>query len=70
VRGGRVDQERQRDLRPGHRHGHRAEPALEEAPELANADPYGEGWMFEVRPDDPGEVEGLLSAEEYQAGLG
>ncbi len=45
-------------------------PALEEAPELANADPYGEGWMFEVRPDDPGEVEGLLSAEEYQAGLG
>jgi glycine cleavage system H protein len=45
-------------------------PALEESPELANADPYGEGWMFEVRPDDPGEVEGLLSAAEYEEGLG
>jgi glycine cleavage system H protein len=45
-------------------------PALEEAPELANADPYGEGWMFEVRPDDPAEVDTLLSAAEYEAGLG
>lgn len=24
--------------------------ALESAPELVNSDPYGEGWMFELRP--------------------
>jgi glycine cleavage system H protein len=43
--------------------------ALDDAPELANTDPYGEGWMFEVRLDDPSIVEGLLSATEYEAQL-
>jgi glycine cleavage system H protein len=44
--------------------------ALDASPELVNSDPYGEGWMFEVRVDDPGAVDGLMSAEEYQAQLG
>jgi glycine cleavage system H protein len=41
-------------------------PALDDSPELINSDPYGQGWMFEVVPDDPGAVDGLLSAREYQ----
>ncbi len=42
--------------------------AVVTAPEVINSDPYGEGWMFDVTPE--GEIgEGLLSAEEYQAGL-
>lgn len=40
--------------------------ALDDTPELVNSDPYGEGWMFEVVPDDGAAVDGLLSAEEYQ----
>lgn len=44
--------------------------ALDAAPELVNSDPYGEGWMFEIRVDDPGAVDGLMSAEDYQAQLG
>ena len=28
--------------------------ALDANPELVNTDPYGEGWMFEVRPTEPG----------------
>ncbi|MFB6173956.1 MAG: glycine cleavage system protein GcvH [Halobacteriales archaeon] len=36
---------------------------LEEAPELVNEDPYGEGWMIEVAPEDG--VDGLLSSAEY-----
>jgi glycine cleavage system H protein len=45
-------------------------PALDATPELVNTDPYGEGWMFEIRPADADAVEGLLSAEDYQAQLG
>jgi glycine cleavage system H protein len=38
---------------------------LDARPELVNADPYGEGWMIEVRPSDPAAVEGLLDAGAY-----
>ncbi len=38
---------------------------LEDNPELVNEDPYGKGWMIKVKLSDPGEVEGLLSADEY-----
>jgi glycine cleavage system H protein len=41
--------------------------ALETRPELVNADPYGEGWMIEIRPADPGEVDRLLDADGYAA---
>ena len=37
-------------------------------PGLLNSDPYGEGWLFEIRPDGAGGAE-LLDAEAYQAGL-
>lgn len=40
---------------------------LDGAPESVNADPYGAGWMVEVRVADPAVVAGLLSAEDYQA---
>ena len=45
-------------------------PALDANPELVNSSPYGEGWMFEVRPDDPASVDSLLDAESYRALLG
>ena len=38
---------------------------LDARPELVNADPYGEGWMLELRPDDPAAVEALLDAASY-----
>ena len=44
--------------------------ALDGSPELVNSDPYGEGWMFEIRPDDPGAADALLSAADYRAQLG
>jgi glycine cleavage system H protein len=43
--------------------------ALETSPETVNSDPYGNGWMMEVRPADPGAVEKLMRAEDYQATL-
>tara|TARA_B100001093_G_C26761479_1_gene985924 strand:- start:536 stop:913 length:378 start_codon:yes stop_codon:yes gene_type:complete len=39
---------------------------LEDAPEVVNSDPYGEGWMIRVKISDASEVDALLSAEQYK----
>ena len=39
--------------------------ALDEAPELVNTDPYGEGWLFRLTPSSPAQMEELLDAEAY-----
>ena len=41
--------------------------ALDAAPETINSDPYGAGWMVELRPTDPASVSALLSAVDYRA---
>jgi glycine cleavage system H protein len=41
--------------------------ALDASPELVNSDPYGDGWMLAIRPDDGATVEGLLDAAAYEA---
>lgn len=38
---------------------------LEDAPETVNQDPYGDGWFFQIEPDDPSELDDLLDAEAY-----
>lgn len=44
--------------------------SAETAPETLNADPYGAGWLFEVRLSDASEVASLLDAAGYAALLG
>ncbi len=44
--------------------------ALDGSPELVNTDPYGEGWMLEIRLSDPSAVEGLLDAQGYADQVG
>jgi len=44
--------------------------ALDASPELVNADPYGEGWMFEVSVPDAGVLDGLMSVEDYRRHVG
>ena len=39
---------------------------LADAPERINEDPYGEGWLFLISPNDPGQVDDLLDAEAYR----
>jgi glycine cleavage system H protein len=41
--------------------------SLGDSPETVNQDPHGEGWMIKVKMDDPSEVDGLMSAGEYDA---
>jgi glycine cleavage system H protein len=40
---------------------------LETQPELVNAEPYASGWMIEVRPGDPAQLDELLDADAYAA---
>jgi glycine cleavage system H protein len=42
---------------------------LGDSPETVNQDAYGEGWMFRLRPSDPGELAGLMDAEAYESFL-
>ena len=39
--------------------------ALTDEPELVNQEPYGGGWMFDLRPVEPGQLDGLLDAAAY-----
>lgn len=38
---------------------------LEAQPELVNAEPYAGGWMIEIRPSDPAQLDDLLDADAY-----
>ena len=40
--------------------------ALEDAPELVNQEPYGDGWFYKLAPDDPDAVDDLLDADAYR----
>ena len=42
---------------------------LGDSPETVNQDAYGEGWMFRLRPSDPGQMDQLLDAAAYEAFL-
>lgn len=40
-------------------------PALANAPELVNTDPYGEGWMVKMTVTNPADVQALMDATAY-----
>ena len=39
---------------------------LLDSPELLNADPYGDGWIFRIRLAEASQLDGLMSSEAYQ----
>ena len=42
---------------------------LEDDPAQVHSDPYGEGWIVEIRPENADDLANLLTAEGYQAEL-
>lgn len=42
---------------------------LEDDPAQVNSDPYGEGWIVEIRPENVDDLANLLDAEAYKAEL-
>ena len=43
---------------------------LDSAPELVNTDPYGAGWMYDVKLTEAGSADSLLDLSGYRALLG
>jgi len=44
--------------------------ALVEQPGTVNEGPYEKGWLFRLKPADPGALDGLLDAQAYRASAG
>jgi glycine cleavage system H protein len=44
--------------------------AIESAPESVNNDPYGDGWMIKIAISDAGELDQLLTADQYKELIG
>jgi glycine cleavage system H protein len=45
-------------------------PTLAEKPENLNTDPHGAAWLVKLRLSNPAEVQGLMTAADYQAYIG
>ncbi len=43
--------------------------ALADSPELVNQDPYGDGWLFKMKPAEAAALDELMDAEAYAAWL-
>lgn len=43
---------------------------LDQEPALVNSDPYSEGWMIRLKPDDESAIDGLMDAATYQKQIG
>jgi glycine cleavage system H protein len=41
--------------------------AVVDSPESINEEPYGDAWLIKIELSDKGELDGLLSADEYKA---
>jgi len=44
-------------------------PDLKDHPEIVNSDPYGKGWMAVIDLSEPTQVDGLMTAAQYEAFL-
>jgi len=43
---------------------------LVQTPELVNKDPYGEGWIAQLKISDPQQLAALMTYDQYQAFVG
>jgi len=39
---------------------------LDDAPETINNDPFGDGWIYKIKPEDEGVFDTLMNADEYK----
>ena len=39
--------------------------ALRDAPKTVNEKPFSDGWLFRLKPDNPDNLQGLISAADY-----
>lgn len=39
---------------------------LEDTPEIINNDPFGDGWIYKIKPEDVGAFDALMDADAYK----
>ena len=44
--------------------------ALDADPAVVNRDPFGAGWMIRLKVDNPADLDGLLTSEQYRTQIG
>lgn len=42
---------------------------LVDEPEVINQEPFSDGWLFKIQPDNASDIESLLSADDYEKSL-
>ena len=45
----------------------RVNPEVLTSPAILNIDPYGEGWLAEISPENPAELDSLMTPETYKS---
>lgn len=40
---------------------------LKDSPEIVNKDPFGDGWLFKIKIENKNELEGVMSAKDYDS---
>ena len=45
----------------------RVNPEVLTSPAILNIDPYGEGWLAEISPDNPAELDSLMTSSAYKS---
>ncbi|MEL6797042.1 MAG: glycine cleavage system protein GcvH [Planctomycetota bacterium] len=45
-------------------------PKIDEDPGILNQDPFNEGWLVKIRPEDPSAIESLMDAATYDGKTG
>ncbi|MEL6497170.1 MAG: glycine cleavage system protein GcvH [Planctomycetota bacterium] len=45
-------------------------PKIDEDPGILNSDPFNEGWLVKIRPEDPSAIESLMDAATYDGKTG
>ena len=44
-----------------------ANAELADNPELVNTDPYGDGWIFKIQPNEASDIDSMMDPDDYQA---
>ena len=44
--------------------------AINDNPSVVNTDPYGEGWIFKIEPNNMDELNNLMSSDDYKKLIG
>jgi len=66
----RISESGERHLFAGQRHGSRGEQGARSRPGLDQREPYGQGWIFVLKIENPDDLKNLKDASGYKKQIG